>query len=110
MIGMLENHLRVVSVERVAGVSELPQGKKRFVGMVGENFDMFCRGWHVGNRDSSMMRLRHKVVIGQCHVDGRGRGSRRNILNRSVQRPGVGGTTTIDGRVIICRVRRTENI
>ena len=100
----------MVSVEDIAGVGELSQGKKRFVGMVGEDFDMFSRGRHVRNWNSSMMRLHHKIIIGQCHVDGRGRGSRGKILNRSVQRPGVGSTTTIDGRVIISRVRRTGNI
>ena len=101
----------MVPLEGVTSIGELPQRKKRFVCMVRENFDMFSRGRHVMNGNSSMMRLHHKIIIGQFHVDGGGRWSWCKVVNRSGQRPRVGSTTTIDGRVIIVQSRyRAEDI
>ena len=61
---MFEDHCRMVSVESVARIGKLPQGQKRLVGMIGENFDMFSGGRHIRNWNSSMVRLHHKIIIG----------------------------------------------
>ena len=52
--------------------------------MIWEDFYVLGRGRHVGNRHSSMMRLRHNLVIGKFYIDG-GRGSSfLEIVNRSL--------------------------
>ena len=73
MSRMFEDHGGVVSLKSVSGIGELAQGKKRFVCMIRNVFDMFGGGRHVGNWDGSMMRLHHQIIIGQFHVDGGGR-------------------------------------
>ena len=69
--------------------------------MIREDFYVLGGGRHVGDRHYVMMRLRHDLVIRQFYVDG-GRGSSfLKVVNRSSQRPGVGKSSTIDGRVIM---------
>ena len=69
--------------------------------MIWEDFYVLGGGRHVGYRHGDMMRLHHELIIGQFYIDG-GRGSGfLVIVNRSHQWPGVGRTTTIDGRVIM---------
>ena len=77
--------------------------------MIREDFYVLGGGSYVGNRHGAMMRLCHNLVIGQFHVDG-GRGiSFLEVVNRSGQRPGVGISSTIDGRVIMFRVQWRRN-
>ena len=77
--------------------------------MTRENFYVLGGGRHVGNRNGAMMRLRHNLVIGQFYVDGGGGSSFLEVLNGGGQRPGVGRTSTIDGRVIMFRVQWRRN-
>ena len=109
MSGMGEDHVVIVSLEVITGVSYLSQRKKRFVGMIREDFYVLGGGSYVGNRHGAMMRLRNNLVIGQFHVDG-GRGSSfLEVVNGSGQRPGVGRASTIDGPVIMFRVQRRRD-
>ena len=73
--------------------------------MIWEDFYVLGRGRHVRYRYGAMMRLRHELVIRQLYIDG-GRGSGfLEIVNRSLQWPGVGRTPTIYGHVIMSRVQ-----
>ena len=73
--------------------------------MFWEAFYLLGRGMHVRYRYSSIMLLRHDLIIRQIYVDG-GRGSVfLDILNRIFQWPGVGRPPTIYGRVIMSQVQ-----
>ena len=80
-----------------------------FVGMTRENFYVLGGGMDVGNRHGAIMRLRHNLVIGQFYVDGGGGSSFLEVVNGSGQRPGVGRTSTTDGRIIMLRVQWRRN-
>ena len=70
---------------------------------------MLVGGRDVVNRHGAMVRLHHNLVIGQFYIDG-GRGSSfLEVVNGSGQKPGVGRTSTIDGRVIMFRVQWRRN-
>ena len=74
MVRMCKHHVLMISLERVACVSKLSQGKERFVRMVWEDFYFLGRGRHVNYRYIAMMLLRQDLIIGHIYVDG-GRGS-----------------------------------
>ena len=71
--------------------------------MIREDFYVPGGGRHVGNRHCAMMRLRHNLVIGNFYVDGGGGSSFLEVVNRSVQRPGVGRASPINGRLHLTR-------
>ena len=77
--------------------------------MTQEDFYVLGGGRHVGNRHGAMMRLHHNLVIGKFYVDGGGGSSFLEVVNRSVQRPGVGRTSPINGRIIMFRVKWRRN-
>ena len=77
--------------------------------MIWEYFYALGGGRHVGNSHGAMMRLRHNLVIGKFCVDGGGRISFLEVVNGSSQRPCVGRSSTIDGRVIMFRFQWRRN-
>ena len=77
--------------------------------MIQENIYVLGGGRHIVNRHGTMMRLRHNLVIGQFYVDGVGGSSFLEVVNGSGQRPGVGKTSTIDGRIIVFQVQWRRN-